>query len=124
MQVGLLLGTKVRNYSSTVLMVRSEIEIATAMTIFPLEDNGALMFDIKFQIGGRTVNPKRMKDALEGAILESVQGSIKKSVGSVRCSEHGASPKVLVKGRNLDSLQFEVSGCCDTLIEQVKRKLK
>ena len=82
------------------------------------------MFEIKFQVGGRTVNPKNMKDALEGAILESVQSSIRKSVGSVRCSEHGASPKVLVKGRNLDSLEFEVSGCCDTLIEQVKRKLK
>ena len=73
------------------------------------------MIDIKFQIGGRTVSPRNLKGALEGAILENVQSSIKKSVGTVRCSKHGTSPKVLVKGRNLDSLQFEVSGCCDTL---------
>ena len=42
------------------------------------------------------------------------------SLQTVRYSEHGASPKVLVKGRNLDSLEFEVSGYCDTSIEQAK----
>lgn len=81
------------------------------------------MIDIKFQIGGRTVKPRNMKGAIEGAILESVQDSIKKSVGSVRCSEHGSSPKVLVKGRNFDNLSFEVSGCCEALIDKVKKKL-
>jgi hypothetical protein len=81
------------------------------------------MIDIKFQIGGRSVNPRNMKGALEKAVLESVQNSIKKSVGSVRCPDHGESPKIVVKGRNLDNLSFEVSGCCEALIEQVKKRL-
>lgn len=82
------------------------------------------MIDIKFNIGGRSVNPKNMKGAIEGAILQGVQDSIKKSVGSARCPEHGSSPKVVVKGRNLDNLSFEVSGCCESLIDNVKKKLK
>lgn len=81
------------------------------------------MIDIKFQIGGRPVNSKNTKGAIEGAILDSVQNSIKKSVGTVRCSEHGSSPIVLVNGRSLDNLSFEVSGCCEDLIEKVKEKL-
>jgi hypothetical protein len=65
-----------------------------------------------------------MGNALESAVLKSAQESIIKSVGSAQCSEHAQRPKVKVKGRNLDSLSFEVSGCCDQLIEAVKKKLK
>lgn len=82
------------------------------------------MIDISFEINGRKVSPGSMGNALESAVLKSVQESITKSVGSARCPEHGQTPKVKVKGRNLDSLSFEVSGCCDQLIETVKKKLK
>ena len=82
------------------------------------------MIDISFEINGRKVSPRNMGNALESAVLKSVQESITKSVGSVRCPEHVQKPKVKVKGRNLDSLSFEVSGCCDQLIETVKKKLK
>jgi len=82
------------------------------------------MIDISFEINGRKVSPRNMGDALESAMLQSVQDSIAKSVGSARCPEHGQKPKIKVKGRNLDSLTFEVSGCCDSLIDEVKRKLK
>jgi len=81
------------------------------------------MIDIKFEINGRQVNPNNVGDALEAAVLGNVKESITKSVGSVRCKEHGESPKITVKGKDLDSLRFEVSGCCDAVIEQVKAKL-
>ena len=81
------------------------------------------MIDISFEINGRKVNPNNMGDALEAAMLSQVADSIKKSVGSVRCSEHNKAPKIIIKGKNLDNLSFEVSGCCDTLIEQVSKKL-
>lgn len=82
------------------------------------------MIDISFKINGRKVNPRNMKDALESAVLGEVQDSIKKSVGSIRCKEHGSAPKITVNGRNLDNLSIEVNGCCDALIEQVTAKLK
>lgn len=82
------------------------------------------MIDISFEINGKKVSPRNVGNALESALLQSVQESITKSVGSARCPVHGQRPKIKVKGRNLDSLSFEVSGCCEQLIETVKKKLK
>ena len=82
------------------------------------------MIDITFEINGRKVSPRNIGNTLESAMFQSVQDSIGKAVGSTRCPEHGQKPKIKVKGRNLDSLKFEVSGCCDSLIEAVKKKLK
>jgi len=82
------------------------------------------VIDINFEINGRKVSPRNMGNALESALLQSVQDSITRSVGSARCSQHGQRPKIKVKGRNLDSLSFEVAGCCDQLIDSVKKTLK
>jgi len=82
------------------------------------------MIDISFEINGRKVSPRNMGNALESALLQSVQESITKAIGSTRCPEHGQKPKINVKGRKLDSLNFEVSGCCNQLIETVQKKLK
>ena len=82
------------------------------------------MLDISFEINGRKVNPNNMKDALESAILSQVADSVKKSVGNLRCAEHGQSPKIKIKGRNLKKLSFKISGCCDNLIEKVRAKFE
>lgn len=82
------------------------------------------MIDISIEINGRKVSPRNMGNSLESALLQSVQDSITKSVGSARCPAHGQKPKIKVKGRKLDSLSFEVTGCCDQLIDTVKKKLK
>jgi len=82
------------------------------------------MIDISFEINGKKVSPRNAGNALESAMLQSVQDSISKAIRSARCPQHGQKPKIKVKGRNLDSLKFEVSGCCDSLIEQVNKKLK
>lgn len=82
------------------------------------------MLDITFEVNGKKVNPNNVKDAMESAILNGVAESIKNSIGNIKCSEHGQSPKIKVKGRNLENLSFDVTGCCDELIEKVKVKLK
>lgn len=81
------------------------------------------MIDIHFEIGGRRVDPKNMRDALEAAMLSAVQDGLRKKVGACRCPEHGQYPKLMAKGRSLDKLNFEVSGCCEKVIDEVKRKL-
>ena len=81
------------------------------------------MLDISFELNGRKVSPNNIGNALEAAMLNSVKDSIGKSVGSIRCSEHGQRPKITAKGRSIDSLSLEVTGCCDALIEQVKKKI-
>lgn len=81
------------------------------------------MIDISFELNGRKVSPNNLANSLEAAILNSVKESIRKSVGSTCCSVHGERPKIKAKGPSLDSLTLEVTGCCETLIEQVKKKL-
>lgn len=81
------------------------------------------MLKITYEINGRKTTLGSLKNALEAAVLSGIEQSIKRSVGSVRCREHGQSPTILVKGRSLDNLSINVSGCCDALIEEVKKKL-
>ena len=81
------------------------------------------MIDIHFEIGGRQVDPRNMHDVLEAAMLSAVQDGLRKKVGARRCPEHGQNPKLIAKGRSLDNLNFEVAGCCEKVIDEVKRKL-
>jgi hypothetical protein len=80
--------------------------------------------DISFEINGRKVSPSSVGDALEKAVLQGVSDSIKQSVGSLRCPEHGSAPKIVAKGKSVDNLSFQVSGCCQKLIDKVQSKLQ
>ena len=82
------------------------------------------MFDIKFEINGRSVNPNNIGDAIEKAALELVREHITKNFGSVKCPEHHLGAKIIAKGRNADNLSFDVSGCCQKLIDEVSKKLE
>lgn len=81
------------------------------------------MFDIKFEINGRSVRPERIKDELERAFMVEVKDNIEKAIRGVRCTEHHQGPTVTVRGKKLDQLRIEVSGCCDDLIDRVSRRL-
>ena len=80
------------------------------------------MIDISFEINGRKVNPNRIGDALEAAVLESVKAQIISKVGSIRDPKTGQRPKIKVSGRNIENLTFEVSGSPE-LVERVKAEL-
>jgi hypothetical protein len=82
------------------------------------------MVEISFEINGRKVSPNQIGDALTKAVLGKVQEHIQKTVGSTRCPEHGSTTKIKCKGRSADQLSFDVSGCCQKLIDNVKEKLK
>lgn len=82
------------------------------------------MFDIKFKINGRTVRPNQITNELEKAMLQEISNSIKKAVSSVRCPTHGEAAQILGTGRTIDKLKFEVTGCCDELISEVRRRLQ
>lgn len=81
------------------------------------------MVDVSFEINGCKVQPNQIGDVLTKAVLSSVALQIKEKVGSVRCPDHGKSPKIICKGKSIENLGFEVSGCCETLVDDVKQKL-
>ena len=80
------------------------------------------MLNVSFEINGRKVNPKDITNVLEAAVLEQFAASIKKSVGSMRCSNHDQAPTVLVQGNSLKDLSIKISGCCEEFVEEVKSR--
>lgn len=82
------------------------------------------MLDIHFEINGRRIAPNKMADALEAAMYQEIKDSIADRVKSVRCPEHGGRPTITIKGRNIESLKAEITGCCDNLINEVRKKLE
>lgn len=81
------------------------------------------MVDVSFEIKGEKVQPDSMKDVLDILYLKHIREKINSSIASIRCNEHGKQASVLVKGQNLDNLDYEVSGCCEDLIKKVKKRL-
>jgi hypothetical protein len=55
-------------------------------------------------------------DAVKKAAAEAIVQRVK----NVRCLEHGQYATIVVKGNG----EFEVSGCCDKLIADVKARFK
>lgn len=82
------------------------------------------MINVTFEIGGRQVTPHRVGKELEKVFLKHMIDNITKALSSVRCSEHGQHPKVIVKGPTMNKLNFEVHGCCQDLINLAISKLK
>lgn len=82
------------------------------------------MVEITWEINGKKVSANNFGNALEAAVFKSVQERISQAVGSTRCAVHGKAAQITVRGRDLKDLNFEVKGCCEALIEQVRIKLK
>ena len=77
---------------------------------------------IRFEIGGRKVDPDKLEDALMAAVLEQVRAEIRDKVGAIRDPETGEFPTVVVRGRSLDDLRMSVEGSPE-VIAQVKGRL-
>ncbi len=77
---------------------------------------------IKFSIGGRTVDPKNMKDAMMAAILENVRAQLREKIGAIRDPETGTFPTVVIRGDTIDNLTLHVEGP-DELVALVKQRL-
>ncbi len=81
------------------------------------------MFEMWFEINGRRVRPDQIGNALEGAMLQAVSTQIQTKVGAVRCPVHQQHARVTATGRSADQLTFNIHGCCQTLVEEVRRGL-
>jgi TIR domain len=77
---------------------------------------------IKFSIGGRTVDPKNIKDAMMAAILENIRAQITEKVGTIRDPDTGEFPTVIVRGDSIDNLRIQVEGA-PTLVTLVRERL-
>ncbi len=81
------------------------------------------MLTIEFEIGGKRVSIKKVKNAREREILLAAYSNIVARLAEVKCPVHGEAPRVLAQGDNAKSLTIEVSGCCDKLVEEAEGRL-
>lgn len=77
---------------------------------------------IRFEIGGRRVDPDKIEDALMAAMLEGIRTEIREKVGAIRDPETGEFPTVVVRGKSIDNLSMSVVGS-PAIIAEVKQRL-
>lgn len=82
------------------------------------------MLEIKYEVNGKPVSLENLQDALMAAVLVSVKNHVIETIGSATCPEHGGSPNITIVGNSLEDVSFNVSGCCQGLIDEVKRKFE
>lgn len=77
---------------------------------------------IEFRIGGRSVTPANVGDALKAALLQAVEDDLRAKIGSIRDPETGEFPLVVVKGRDIENLSISVEGS-SRVVDLVKARL-
>lgn len=82
------------------------------------------MIEIVFVLRGQTVSLDEVEDIRERAILGEIKRSIEERVGALRCSEHGAFPKLTASGSRADALEFDLAGCCQDLLARTAARLE
>lgn len=80
------------------------------------------MIKLTVELNGKRVKPGSLKNELERMMLQQIINMVKKELKDIICSEHGERPQVTLKGKKLDNLSFEVTGCCQDLIDQASDK--
>ena len=81
------------------------------------------MLEIEFSINGKKVQPDQMGNAIEKAMMETIQDNFRGQAQGMTCKEHGEGPRLRLQGRDLEHLSLEVNGCCDTFVKEVSDKL-
>ena len=82
------------------------------------------MADISFEIKGQLIEPDSMPDILDILYLKHIREKLENSTDAIRCRKHAAKPAIKVKGDSLETLRYEVTGCCEDLIEETRKKIK
>jgi hypothetical protein len=78
---------------------------------------------VTFKVGGKEVHPSQFGDKLKEAAVEAVKDSLQAKIEAVRCPVHNQNAKAVLKETTGGKLNYDIQGCCDELIEEVKRSL-
>ena len=58
-----------------------------------------------------------------GVTLQAIASSLRARVGHLQCPEHHEEVRILATGPSVNTLSFELAGCCAAAIEEVQRRL-
>src|SRR5687768_5326340 len=65
---------------------------------------------IRFSMGGKTLDPNNLKDAVMASVLDGVRQQIRQKVGNIRDPDTGEFPTIVIRGNSLDDQKIQVEG--------------
>ena len=80
-------------------------------------------FAIAFLINGKQVDPSEVTKEDELARIEAILDMLSKGASGLACPDHSEPPRFLFSGPNFDSLEMEIMGCCQKVVDLAKKKL-
>ena len=80
------------------------------------------MLDIRFEIGGRKLDPCFIGDSIEKATLLHVARDVRRRFSIISVTDREDPLKVLIKGDDVDHLHYELDGP-PTVLDQVREKM-
>lgn len=59
---------------------------------------------------------------MERNVYQSILSTLQSRFGTIRCPIHHGEPVITVTGPSIDQASFEVSGCCQELLDLVQKR--
>lgn len=82
------------------------------------------MSKLSIKMNGRNIRPDQLAKELQKAAIQKGSDAIKRKVESVRCRKHRQLAKVVQRRLSPSGMNFDVSGCCEELVDEVRRRLR
>lgn len=82
---------------------------------------------VNFEIAGKAVTRSswhKINPSVTEEELDAMAEGIYEKIADFPCSTHKKMPQILCKGPSLDNIEFYVSGCCETYVDQIIEKIK
>ena len=80
-----------------------------------------LLSKVTFKVIGKEVHPSQLGSKLKEAAVGAVKDSLLAKIEAVHCTVHDQNAKAVLKATTEGKLNYEIQGCCNELIEEVKR---
>jgi hypothetical protein len=87
------------------------------------------MIKLEFKYNGRSIPSQDLgrtlaKDLTDKATKAAVT-SLQSQIRSIRCSSHGSTAQLKPKpARKAGELAFDITGCCEELVDLVRKKMR
>ena len=81
-----------------------------------------MLSKVTFKVVGKEVHRSQLGDKLKVAAVGAVKDSLPAKIEAVHCTVHNQNAKAILKETE-GKLNYEIQGCCNELIEEVKRLL-
>jgi len=78
---------------------------------------------VTYKVAGKEVHPSQFADKMTEAAVEVVKNSLQEKIEAVRCPVHNQNAKAILKETTGGKMNYDIQGCCEELIVEVKRSL-